>query len=326
MNPSDEQSASEAPLYNIGVVSRMTGIPIVTLRVWERRYGFPQSARTAGGHRLYSEHEVLRLRWVKARHDEGMQPRQAVQAMQHLEREGRFPEVPLAPITHVQQKENGVPLAVLREGFVAALLAHDVPRADQLLGQVMALVPLEDLVLDMIMPTMADIGQAWLEGHTTVATEHLATHYLRHRLVMWTLTGPPTHPVRPVVLACAPGELHEGSLLALGVLLRRQRWPVAYLGQMVPLPDLAHLAQEVKPPVIVLVAMTDESARALVEWPRWFPEAARTKRPVIAFGGRIFSEQAEWRERVPGIFLGVTLQDGVEKLQQLLSDATAMAP
>jgi DNA-binding transcriptional MerR regulator len=326
MNQLDEQTASEAPLYNIGIVSRMTGIPMATLRIWERRYGFPHSARTAGGHRLYSEHEVMRLRWIKARHDEGMQPRQAIQAMQHLEREGRFPEAPLAPITFVQQKENGVSLAAFRRNFTAALLAHDVPRADQLLGEAIALVPLEDLVLDVIVPAMSDIGEAWVEGRATVATEHLATHYLRHRLVMWTLTGPPTHPVRPVVLACAPGELHEGSLLALGVLLRRQRWPVAYLGQMVPLLDLATLVQEIKPPAVVLVAMTEESARALAEWPRWFPEAARIKGPVIAFGGRVFSEQAEWRDRVPGIFLGATLQEGLDRLQQLLSDVTALAP
>lgn len=322
MIPLDEQPASEAPLYNIGVVSRMTGISLATLRVWERRYGFPQSARTAGGHRLYSEREVMRLRWIKARNDQGMHPREAIQAMRHLEREGRFPEAPLAPIAHVQRQETGVSLAVFREDLVAALLAHDVEKADQLLGQVMALAPLEDLVLDVIMPTMSDIGQAWEEGRATVAAEHLATHYLRHRLIMWMLMGPPAFPIPPVVLACAPGELHEGSLLALGVLLRRQRWPVAYLGQTVPMPDLAAFVRKINPPVVVLVAMTPEPARELAEWPRWL-SGTKTGRPVIAFGGRIF-EQAEWRERMPGIFLGATLQEGLEKLQQVLRDVTAL--
>ena len=54
---------NDEPLYNIGVVSRMTGISMATLRAWERRYEFPDSERTAGGHRLYSENDVLRLRW-----------------------------------------------------------------------------------------------------------------------------------------------------------------------------------------------------------------------------------------------------------------------
>jgi MerR family transcriptional regulator, light-induced transcriptional regulator len=141
---------------------------------------------------------------------------------------------------------------------------------------------------------------------------------------MWTLTGPPPYPIRPTVLACAPGELHEGSLLILGVLLRRRRWPVAYLGQTVPLPDLATFVQEMKPPAVVLVAATEESARALAEWPQHLLEAARTKRPVIAFGGRIFTEQPEWRGKTPGIFLGATLQEGIVALERLLRDATSL--
>ena len=84
-------------------------------------------------------------------------------------------------------------------------------------------------------------------------------------------------------------------LLALGVLLRRQRWPVAYLGQTVPMPDLAAFVRKINPPAVVLVAMTPESAHELAEWPRWFP-GAKMGRPAVAFGGRIFTEQAEWRE------------------------------
>ncbi len=61
------------------------------------------------------------------------------------------------------------------------------------------------------------------------------------------------------MLACGPGEWHEISLLMLGVLLRRRRWPVAYLGQAVPLPDLVKFTREIKPAVVVLVAMTEQS-------------------------------------------------------------------
>jgi DNA-binding transcriptional MerR regulator len=46
---------SEEPVYNIGVVSRMTGIPENTLRMWERRYNFPTPTRTDGGRRLLSK-------------------------------------------------------------------------------------------------------------------------------------------------------------------------------------------------------------------------------------------------------------------------------
>ncbi|MCU0522262.1 MAG: MerR family transcriptional regulator, partial [Anaerolineae bacterium] len=53
--------SQNAAIYNIGVVARMTDIPAATLRVWERRYGFPDTARTEGGHRLYSDSDIQQL-------------------------------------------------------------------------------------------------------------------------------------------------------------------------------------------------------------------------------------------------------------------------
>ena len=321
--PAKEQTVSEEPLYNIGVVARMTSIPMATLRIWERRYNFPQSGRTAGGHRLYSEKQVMQLRWVKARTDEGMQTGQAIRALQHMEREGRLPDVPLTATVPMRHKGSEATLTALKDRLTQTLLAHDVDKADQVLGEAMALHPLDNLILDVIVPTLADIGQGWLDGQVTVATEHLATNYVRHRLLMWMHTGPTPYPVRPTVLACAPDELHEGSLLILGALLRRKRWPVAYLGQSVPLPDLGNLIKDMHPPAVVLVAMTEASAQALVEWPRWLPGVLEARRPMMTFGGRIFTEQPEWRDKVPGIFLGATLQDGMDSLDRLLREATS---
>lgn len=313
---------SKEPLYNIGAVVRMIGVPEATLRVWERRYGFPQPSRTPGGHRLYSESQVRRLQWVKAQIDDGMRTSQAIRSLQHLEREGRVLQAPWTAQTAVGQPESDTSLPAFQERLTKTLLAHDVEQADQILGEVLALYSLEDLMLEVVRPTLADIGQAWCDGHVTVATEHFTTNYLRHRLLAWMLTGPKPLSVRPIVLACAPGEWHEGSLLILGALLRRRRWPVAYLGQSVPLPDLVTFVEKMKPPAVVFVAMTKEPAHALTEWPRSFPESAQGGQPVMTFGGLIFTEQPEWRDKVPGTFLGSTLREGAERLDRLLQDIT----
>ncbi len=314
--------ADEEPLYNIGVVARMTGIPVATLRIWERRYGFPRSSRTAGGHRLYSEKEVARLRWIKTRSEQGMQTGQAIRALQHEEKEGRLPEPPpLAPIAD-RLAGDEFSLGVFRGRLTSALLAHNLDKADQVIGEVMAVYPLEELVLEVVGPVLAEIGQAWLDQRITVAAEHLATNYLRQRLLMWMEMGPPALAVRPVILACAPEELHEGSLLMLGVLLRRRRWPVSYLGQSVPLSGFATLIQELKPSAVVWVAMMEEAARALADWQPWLGDAVQARRPLIGFGGRIYTEQPGWRDKGPGIFLGVSLPEAVETLERLLREAT----
>jgi DNA-binding transcriptional MerR regulator len=318
---------SEEPLYNIGLVSRMTGVPVATLRVWERRYGFPATTRTSGGHRLCSEKEVMRLRWVKARVDEGMQTGQAIRALQHLEREGRFPDAPFSPPAQAPAPLPADPsLNSFRQRLTEILLVHDTQQADRLLGQLLSLYSMEDLVLEVIGPTLHDIGEAWHDGKISVATEHLASGFLRQHLLLWMTTGPlPYAGGAPTILACAPDEWHDGSLMMMGVLIRRLRWPVAYLGQAVPLSDLGTLVRQIKAPAVVLVAMTEKPLLALQEWPNYLPETVLGNRLIVGFGGQAFNDYPEWREKIAGVFLGETLRQGAQTLDQLLRAAVRPA-
>lgn len=52
-------------LYRIGVVSKTTGIPISTLRVWEARYGAFSPVKTQGKQRLFEEHDIAKARLLK---------------------------------------------------------------------------------------------------------------------------------------------------------------------------------------------------------------------------------------------------------------------
>ncbi len=316
--------STDEPIYNIGVVARMTDIPSATLRIWERRYNFPAAARTEGKHRLYSEKEVQRLRWVKARVDEGMQARQAVRALRAAEAgEGTASTAPEPAITHPalhtrQEGISNVHMTALRKRLLDTVLAHDIGQADLIFNEAFALYTPEDLITDLIGPTLRDIGVGWEQGSIDIATEHLATHYLRQHLLMWMRTGPPPYPVTPIVLACAPGEWHEGSLLMFGALLRRRRWPIAYLGQSIPLSEVAKFVHETRPPAVVLTAITEGPALALAEWPTWLPEADKTGEPIVCYGGPVFNERPELRTKVHGLFLGTTLQEGVATLERIL--------
>lgn len=311
---------SSEPLYNIGVVARMTGVSMATLRAWERRYSFPESDRTAGGHRLYSERDVMRLRWVKERIDEGMQTAQAINALHHQEQTGNLTLVgQMLPPAESRPANPSPQLPQQRSELVKALIERDLTRADTILGEALALSSPEALILDVIGPGLSEIGERWGEGQISVATEHLATNYLRQRLLMWMMSGPPPRPSGPIVLACAPNEWHEGSLLILGALLRRRGWPVAYLGQAVPLPDLAGFIHNLRPTMVVLVAMTETAAAELIDWPRWLPEIAQTGKPMLGYGGRVFCLQPVWRSRLAGIYLGDNFREGLANIERLLT-------
>ncbi len=317
----DELAPDKEPLFNIGAVSRMTDIPEATLRIWERRYAFPMPARTTGRHRLYSQQEVQRLQWVKQRVDEGMQISLAVRTLQHMVR-GAGVSLPVMPALQpvAPDESEGDALGVFHRRLVDALLAHDTGQADQVIADAYVVFPIESLILDVIGPTLHVIGEAWSAGQIDVATEHFATNHLRHHLLLWMRSGPPAYHMNPVVLACAPGELHEGSLLMLAALLQRRRWPVIYLGQTMPIGELAAFVEAVAATVIVFVAMTEETARGLAEWPRWLPAVAQAGRPAVCFGGRAFQHRLALTQSVPGVWLGATLHEGIARLDQMLEE------
>ncbi|MDU4228042.1 MAG: MerR family transcriptional regulator, partial [Klebsiella grimontii] len=60
-------------LYTIGEVAQLCDINPVTLRAWQRRYGLLKPQRTDGGHRLFNEYEIDRIREIKRWIDSGVQ-------------------------------------------------------------------------------------------------------------------------------------------------------------------------------------------------------------------------------------------------------------
>ena len=57
--------------YRSGVAARLAGIPVETLRVWERRYGVVGPRLSPRGQRLYSSVEIRRLALIKQLVDMG---------------------------------------------------------------------------------------------------------------------------------------------------------------------------------------------------------------------------------------------------------------
>jgi MerR family transcriptional regulator, light-induced transcriptional regulator len=63
--PAGPAADGSASRYRIGAVSRLADIPVATLRVWERRYGAFQPAKSEGQHRLYSEADLIKARLLR---------------------------------------------------------------------------------------------------------------------------------------------------------------------------------------------------------------------------------------------------------------------
>ena len=70
---------SQAPnLWSIAEIERDTGLGKDTLRIWERRYGFPTPLRDARGDRVYDQPQLQRLIRIKQLLDSGHRPGRVV--------------------------------------------------------------------------------------------------------------------------------------------------------------------------------------------------------------------------------------------------------
>jgi methanogenic corrinoid protein MtbC1 len=231
------------PSLNIAALTKRTGVPQDTIRKWEQRYGVLKPERTAGGQRRYSELDVARVEWLKARLGEGYRIGEAASLL------GAGERVPLSNTD-------------LRNEIVDATARTDVAGLRNLVEQALSLSTLQEAFFDVLAPALIDIGKRWQAGEITVAQEHLASSTVR--AAMQRLLADARADVRGVaVLACVPGEQHEMGLLMFAVLLRAEGWQVAYLGANTPVADAVGLARDLGATALCFSASTPEGAREL---------------------------------------------------------------
>lgn len=115
-----------AAQYRSGVAAKLAGLPVETLRVWERRYGISDTSRSAHGQRLYSDAQVRRLRLMKQLVDQG-HPIGAL-AQLPIEQLGALAIVPAsrAPSLPVRVALVGPALAPRLAGGGREMLALDI--------------------------------------------------------------------------------------------------------------------------------------------------------------------------------------------------------
>ena len=162
MTPTDSQQR----LYSIGSVERDTGLTKDTLRVWERRYGFPTPLRDAHGERVYSPEQVEKLRTIKRLLDRGHRPGRII--------DRSLPElVELADAAPVEAPagEFTEPL----HSVVALVRQHRVTELRQELGQAVMRQGLAGFLTDTVAPLNRAIGDAWMRGQLETFEEHLYT-------------------------------------------------------------------------------------------------------------------------------------------------------
>lgn len=234
----------------IGSLARRTGVPVDTLRAWERRYGVLRPTRTDGGQRRYGDEDVERVLWLAARVAEGQRISDAVAYLQALETEDDAPGA-AAP----------GPTSALASRLAAAARQGDGPRVEIELDRTFAALPLVQAMELVVFPALAELGRRWADGEEVVVAEHLLSTATDRRLAARLSAA--RRPRGPIgIVACPSGERHSVGALCLSVLMAQDGWRVSFLGADTPLAEADTVAQARRARACVAVCTYPGSAAA----------------------------------------------------------------
>jgi MerR family transcriptional regulator, light-induced transcriptional regulator len=276
---------------NIAALAQRTGVAPDTLRKWEQRYRILQPTRTAGGQRRYSERDVQRVEWLRARLDEGYRIGEAATLLG---------TVGVAPVRSARDHLKAV---------LGALDAGDTDQIGLRLDQAFALFGVNETLDGVVRPLLREIGDRWENGEISVAEEHLVSEAVRSRLGH--LLADAGGGVRGVaVLTCAPGERHELGLMMASIAMRGDGWKIVYLGADTPLRDAIALAEKLSARVLGISLSLADRADALEKSLRRTPDDLS-----IVLGGPAASRALA--KRVGAVYAGAELTDAIEAVRAI---------
>ncbi|MGI6250109.1 MAG: MerR family transcriptional regulator [Anaerolineaceae bacterium] len=308
---------SEEPFFTIKTVQARTNIKPVTLRAWERRYNLLNPVRMPNGYRLYSERDIQLLLWVQRKLDSGFTISQVVQQYKQIRSQGGWMETVQSITPKVPKLKPPRPPRDYAEMMFGAIVGRKEARANAIMDEVQKFFDLTTIFQEVLIPALELVGEAWYRGEIRIATEHLASEYIKGKLLS-IMQGLPTVKEGALILVgCGPEETHELGALMFAVLLRQQGYIVEYLGPDLPTNDLVDYATTVRPKLICLAIGQENTAYLLRDFASQL--GALRGKPRFAYGGRYMDENKQIRTKLGGIYLGPTLADSVEKVKQIIT-------
>jgi len=240
----NNESISVTPKYLIGSVTKLTGLSIDVVRVWERRYGAVRPARSGGGTRLYSDADIYRLKRLRQAVENGYSISQASKLTE--------PELDELIAGAPQTLAPSDPYRVIRERFIDSVKAMDVVTADQELARAATLFSVGEFVKRVVGPSFEEIHTSRERKELGLAHEKLALNLANRVLGTLLRTYAPSDNAGTILLATPAGERDELGILLPALLAASQGWRVIYLGADLPADEIVLAMRLTKAEVLLL--------------------------------------------------------------------------
>ncbi len=283
----DSTADPQGACYNIAAVERDTGLSKDTLRVWERRYGFPKPRRDQHDERLYSLPDLEKLRLLRLLIDYGHRPGKIINCS----------TAELSQLVSARTPDQSPPPEIA--AIIELLLQHDVDQFRNALLQALMKQGLLRFVTETVAGLNHWIGEAWLAGRVPVFDEHLYSEHIQNILRNAIIAQPGRGSGPRVLLTSLPGEKHRIGLLMVEAVLTAEGAACVALGTETPIIDIKDAVPAYRVDVVALSfssAITQTAALSgLAELRTLLPAGVE----VWGGGGAL----ARARKAAPGVLL-----------------------
>jgi DNA-binding transcriptional MerR regulator len=253
-------------VLTVAAVARRLGVAPSTLRTWARRYGLGPSTHVSGTHRRYNEDDLQRLQAMRRLTLSGMPAADAARAV--LATHGDVEESPAGrkvgpggPGGRVIALPGGHPG---QRGLAAAAMALDAAGIASLVRHSLAEHGAIHTWDELVRPVLGAIGRRWETTGEGVEVEHLVSYTVDAVFRNHALEGPEPAHGRPLLLASAPGELHNLPLSALAAAAAEHGAAARQLGPATPAAAIAAAVRRTGPCALLLWSQAPATADVAV--------------------------------------------------------------
>jgi len=226
------------PRHPMGVVMQRTGLSGDVVRAWERRYGVVSPGRSKGGHRLYSDADVERLR-ILHRLTLGGRQIGRLAGLSDEELADLLVEDEAAGATAPRRPEAPELTETLLGEALDLVHGLDADGLDRVLRRAVLTLSTTAFLDDLLGPLLLRIGRAWEGGTLTPAHEHLASA-VSARVGGWLLDSFRSEEGAARLVVCTTaGQGHDLGALGAAITAAADGWEVRYLGADLPAADIA---------------------------------------------------------------------------------------
>ncbi|MFW6335173.1 MAG: cobalamin B12-binding domain-containing protein [Desulfosalsimonas sp.] len=185
--------------------------------------------------------------------------------------------------------------------FLKALLSADSRACAQLAADsVDSAADLAGFYLNVIQPSMYEVGRKWEEGEISVAAEHLASALVNRVMSMHYLElikEPPKIKGRAAVTASA-NEFHEIGATMVANVLEADGWEVEYLGANTPMDDFPDFVASGGFDIVLISVTMSFNLESVKEAILRIREISDTDSPPVLVGGLLFNQCPEMSEKI----------------------------